>query len=91
LDFSDCNLSPLTAPLRGRLAGQACKVLFNRGTLRFSETCHGRARIMSGGSEVLSPKEFGLFNQVALFCGAGLSMSLSLVLAYDVQIAWPWF
>jgi len=34
--------------------------------------------------------ECSLFNQIALFSVAGLSMSLTLVLAYDLQIAGQW-
>jgi hypothetical protein len=30
--------------------------------------------------------ECSLFNQIALFCTAGLSVSLALVLAYDLRI-----
>jgi hypothetical protein len=30
--------------------------------------------------------ECSLFNQIALFCVGGLSMSIALVLAYDVRI-----
>jgi hypothetical protein len=34
--------------------------------------------------------ESGLFNQIALFSSAGLSISLALVLAYDLQIVDQW-
>ncbi len=30
--------------------------------------------------------ECSLFNQIALFCVGGLSMSMALVLAYDIRI-----
>jgi hypothetical protein len=35
--------------------------------------------------------ECGSFNQIALFCAAGLCMSLTLVLGYDLQMAGQWF
>jgi hypothetical protein len=34
--------------------------------------------------------ECSLFNQIALFSVAGLSMSLTLVFAYDLQMAGQW-
>jgi hypothetical protein len=37
-----------------------------------------------------SKMECSLFNQIALFSVAGLSMSLTLVFAYDLQMAGQW-
>jgi hypothetical protein len=34
--------------------------------------------------------ECSLFNQIALFSAAGFSVSLTLILAYDLQIAGQW-
>ena len=46
---------------------------------------------MSNLKQIFCSKlECGLFNQIAMFCAAGLSMSLTLVFAYDLQIAGQW-
>jgi hypothetical protein len=37
-----------------------------------------------------SKTEYSRFNQIALFSIAGLSMSMTLVFAYDLQMAGQW-
>jgi hypothetical protein len=45
---------------------------------------------MSGVRKFLgSQLERSLFNEIALFCAAGLCLSLTLVLAYGLRIAGP--
>jgi hypothetical protein len=42
-------------------------------------------------SSDLSSKEFGIFNQIALFSATGLAMSMAFVFVGDVRIIYPWF
>ncbi len=46
---------------------------------------------ISNASKSLASIEAGLFNQIALFSGSGLAVSMAFVFAGGVQIVYPWF